>query len=519
LPTAPSSPSTRAALAILCLAIGGAGGVLPSLAAPDLAWCYPYMGPDSWDWLVNGLFWSGAPLAASHRPPGLPLAIALLHRLQALPLLPFLNFAMLGLAAVLLHRLVRLRHTALVAALAVLLFVSNGSLFGYTRFVMAEVWTLPFLLAAALAFYHAEGEPRRYVPCALLLSLSFLFHYTGAIVGLAFVLAMLLHRRAALATRWPWIALLAALPLPALWLVVRAQHDRATRNIHDVERLVQPSFDNLWYYAVVATALLGIVVVPLYLLGFLRLAFVRDQRDPRRAPWVQAVLYPLVALGLFFTLIYHWADKRFLYYLFPFAIAVAAESLATLLQFARGGRLRAAGVMAVLALMLLWNRIPYPAATHRLLALSPREFVDAAGGRPGTRLRIEAPWSDLLTTDGFASWKRPAASCAQPEEQAATPALRVYLATHLAPDQPVALLTGTADPGIYWSERNHFAAALERPVVKPDEARFAVRLAGVPGPPAIASFGPFAVVDLQAPAAGEKQERRRRHKRPRNSAR
>ena len=57
---------------------------------------------------------------------------------------------------------------------------------------------------------------------------------------------------------------------------------------------------------------------------------------------------------------------------------LAAEGLATLVEFARGGRRRAAGVMAVLALMLLWNRIPYPAATHRLLALSPREFVAPA---------------------------------------------------------------------------------------------------------------------------------------------
>ncbi len=465
------------------------------------------MGPDSWDWLVNGLHWDAVPVPASHRPPGLPLVIALLHRLQALPLLPFLNFAMLGLAAALLHRLVRLRHSPLVAALAVLLFVSNGSLFGYARYVMAEVWTLPFLLGAALAFFHADEEPRSYLPCALLLSLSFLFHYAGAIVGIAFALALLLHRRKALATRWPWIALLAALPLPALWLVVRGLHNRSGRNIHAIERLVQPSFDNLGYYAVVATALLGLAVIPLYLAGFFRLVLVRDHRSHRISPWAQSVLFPLLSLALFFTLVYHWADKRFLYYLFPFAVAVAAEGLAMLVEFARGGRLRSAGAMAVLALMLLWNRIPYPDATHRLLALSPREFVDATGGWPGIRLRNEAPWSPaLLTTDGFFAWKRPAASCAQPEERAATPALRAYLDAHLAPPEPVVLLSGTADPGVYWSERNHFAAALERAVVKPGEARFAVRLDGVPGPPAAASFGPFAVVDLQAPAAGQERQ-------------
>ena len=48
-----SSKPDLAALAILALAVVGAFGVLPSLATTDLNWCYPYMGPDSWDWLVE----------------------------------------------------------------------------------------------------------------------------------------------------------------------------------------------------------------------------------------------------------------------------------------------------------------------------------------------------------------------------------------------------------------------------------------------------------------------------------
>ena len=68
---------------------------------------------------------------------------------------------MLGLATILLHRLIRLRHSPIVAAIAVLLFVSNGSLFGYARFVMAEVWTLPFLIGAAIAFVRAAGAAAR----------------------------------------------------------------------------------------------------------------------------------------------------------------------------------------------------------------------------------------------------------------------------------------------------------------------------------------------------------------------
>ncbi|MEO8197622.1 MAG: hypothetical protein ABI689_12985 [Thermoanaerobaculia bacterium] len=503
-------------MAILVLTIVGGLGVLPQLAASDLTWCYPYMGPDSWDWLANGLHWSGVPVPSTYRPPGLPLVITLLHRLQALPLLPYLNFAMLGLAAVLLHRLVRLRHSPLVAALAALLFVSNGSLFGYTRYIMGEVWTLPFLLAATLAFVGAADEPRKYVGCALFLSLSFLFHYAGVIVGIAFALALLVHRREALATRWPWRALLAALPLPAIWLVVRALHNRSSTNAHLVEYLIHPSFHNVWYFVVVATALLGLALLPLYLAGLSRLLLVRAHRI---SPWAQAVLFPLLLLTVFFTLIYDWADKRFLYYLFPFAVAVAAEGLAMLIDYARGGRLRAIGAGAILALMLMWNRIPYPDSSHRLLALSPREFVDLVEGWPGSRVHTEAAWSlALFTTDGFFAYTRPVGGCLSPAEHAATPALRAWLAAHLEPEDPVALQTGTADPGVAWCERRHFAVALERHVVTPDEARFAVRLSGLPGPPPVASFGPFALVNSPVSAEGQPALRRPRPKRHRRAA-
>ncbi|MEO7795671.1 MAG: hypothetical protein ABIV06_12955 [Thermoanaerobaculia bacterium] len=504
---------------LICTFVGGLG-VLPQLAASDLTWCYPYMGPDSWDWLANGLSWSGVPIPSTFRPPGLPLVITLLDRVSAIPLLPYLTFARLGLAAVLLHRLVRQRHSSLVTALAVLLFVSNGSLFGYTRYVMGEVWTLPFLLAAALAFVRAAGEPRAYLSSALFLSVSFLFHYAGAIVGIAFALAVLMFRRESLATRWPWRALLVALPLPAIWLFVRWLHNRSSPNAHLVEFLIHPSFHNVWYFAVVATALLGLALLPLYLAGLFRLLLVRAHRI---SPWTQAVLFPLLCLTIFFVLIYDWADKRFLYYLFPFAVAVAAEGIAMLMDWARRGRLHAIGVAVILALMLIWNRIPYPASSHRLLALSPRTFVDLVDGWPGNRIHSGAAGSlALFTADGFFAFARPAGGCPFPAEEAATPALRTWLEAHLEPADPVALENGTVDPGVFWSERRHFAVALERHVVKPGEARFSVRIGGLAGlsqAAPLASFGPFAVVDAQIAAQSEPIPQHPRPKRHRKRAR
>ncbi|MEO8276715.1 MAG: hypothetical protein ABI639_10880, partial [Thermoanaerobaculia bacterium] len=214
--------------------------------------------------------------------------------------------------------------------------------------------------------------------------------------------------------------------------------------------------------------------------------------------------------------------KRFLYYLFPFAVAVAAEGLAMLFDFARKGRLRAVAAGLGLALMLIWNRIPYPDASHRLLALSPRDFVDLVDGWPGSRVRTGASWSPtLFTADGFFAYAPSAGGCAFPAEEAATPRLRAWLGTHLEPGDRVALQAGTADPGVAWVERRHFAVALERPVVKPGEARFAVRLNGLAGPPPVASFGPFVVVDSQASPESRPapQPRPRRHRRRAGPAR
>ncbi len=475
------------------------------------------MSPDSWDWLVNGLYWGGAPVASSFRPPGLPLVTTLLSRLSILEALPYLNFAMLGLAGVLLHRLIRLRHSSLVAALAVLIFVSNGSLFGHTRYVMAEIWTLPFLLASALAFARAEEAPRRYLACALLLSVSFLFHYAGAPVGCGLALAVLVYRRGALRSHWLWLALFAVVPLPLAWITFRAVKAESGASVHVIEPLLHLSFGHLGYYIAAAVALIGLAAVPLYLGGFARL--LAPGRE-RLSPWGQAVLFPLASLALFFALAYDWADKRFLYYLFPFAVAVAAEGIAGLLAFARGSRLRAAGATLILGLALLWNRIPYPAGSHTLVALTPRQFLETAHGLRGATVHTASDlWSfDLLTTDGFLAYGAPARFCADPAAHKAAPEIRRLLDSHLGPGVPIALDGNDGGSTAYWVETNRLTLALGRPVEKPATARFILRRLTTPDRRALATLGPFEIFDLEKIEARARQGRRFREKRERQAA-
>ncbi len=75
----------------------------------DLELGYPYMFPDSHDWVANGLHYAGAPVGCSLRPPALPLLIAALDALDLLAWLPLVTQAALVLLVAALYRLLSRR--------------------------------------------------------------------------------------------------------------------------------------------------------------------------------------------------------------------------------------------------------------------------------------------------------------------------------------------------------------------------------------------------------------------------
>ncbi|MEO8274922.1 MAG: hypothetical protein ABI639_01810, partial [Thermoanaerobaculia bacterium] len=299
-------------------------------------------------------------------------------------------------------------------------------------------------------------------------------------------------------------------------------HGRASTNVHVIEALVRPSLAHIAYYSVTAVALLGLAALPLYLLGLFRLL---PGRGERLTPWAQAALFPLVALAVFFGFLYDWQDKRFLYYLRPFSVAVAAEGISALRNFARGGKLRAAVAGLALGAVLFSNRIPYPAGTHSYVALTPSDFLDAAEGIGTAHVQsipASGSWS-LLTQDGFLSFARARGSCQMQAEATAIPSLRKFLDERLTRSEPVAWAGEGADSTSYWIETNRLAIALERAVVKPDSTRFILRRLHKPDPRALAAFGPFELFDLASfgrssislRRRGEHKDRRDREPLPR----
>jgi 4-amino-4-deoxy-L-arabinose transferase-like glycosyltransferase len=499
----------------LLLAVFATLGALPvvrSLIVADLNWCYPYNTADSYDWINNGLFWAGASVAPSLRPPGLPLLIAALWKLGALPFLPVFNFLFLGLSTAALYALLRERHDGWIAAIACWFFFANGYVQDFSRCVMAETCATPFLILAALALVRSARAPRAWIAFGLCLGAGFLFSYATVPASIGFAVALVAVARGDLRRKELWVGLIAYAIVAGSWIAFRWSFYRAHPGgpRHGVEALLRPSLVNLHVYVYAATAIVGLVPLALYLAGALR--FAGSPSPPPR--WCAAVLGPLIALSLFWCFVYDWADKRFLLYALPFLVCFLAEGLELLRAFARNGTAAAAASAGFLALALLWNQIPYPSYGIEFLALTPVHFLQAGlTFTPAQKAvlhldgtRIVRPHGSFLAAflRGMFDPRRVDVSCPVADQgYSCLAVLKSEVDRLLPPGQPLGLLTLTPRgwPSDYWSSTQRLANALLRPVALPGEAE--IMLAGIEAvpagadvarPPFVARCGPYVLV-------------------------
>jgi len=466
---------------LLGLALLGAFTVARPVVVADFNLCYPYLTADSYDWITNGLYWAGASVQPSLRPPGLPLLMAGLWKLGALPLLPVLNLAFLGLSVVALYALLRERHDGWIAACACCFVFASGFVQEFSRSVMAETFAVPFLILAALAFVRAGRAPNAWIAFGLCLGAGFLFSYAAVPVTFGFAAALLVAARDDLRRREFWAGLFAYGVIAGSWLAYRWWYYRVHPGgpRHGVEALVRLSVSNAPAYFYAALALVGLVPFVLYVAGALRFTSA-PSATPR---WKAAVIFPLVALTLFWCFVYDWADKRFVLYSLPFLACFLAQGLETLRTFARTGRVAAVASAAFLALALFWNRIPYPSYGLEFLALSPVHFFQtgltftpaakAVLHAGGARIaRSEEGLGSLLSraVTGVPATHSP---CLVSDEAYSCLGVVKREADRLLPaGRPVGLLTTTPHgwPVDYWSSTQRLSNALLRPVSLPEKA-------------------------------------------------
>jgi len=490
-------------LCFLLLGIAGTVPVVRSLWVADLNWCYPYLSPDSYDWINNGLYWAAAPLLPSYRPPGLPLVIALLVRIGALSWLPALNFVALGVTAVLLFRLLRERFSPSVSALTAWTFYVNDFSQDLAKYVSAEVYATLFLVLAALLFLLAWRRPGLYVSFGLALGVSFLFHHAALPAGIGFGFAVLGTRRDHLRLRPLWLGAAAATLVSGGWVTARALYYRGHPGVltHLQTELLAFVPGNVLFYAFATAALVGLAALPVHLLGVLRTlepaaGFSRAFRAAFGAP--------LIGITVFFALFYDWVDKRFLFYVLPFLMVFFAEGANGLIEFGKRRRNVRLAIWTYLAAAVLWVQIRYPSYGIGFLALTPRDFLElrreVVAGRTSFHLggarvvRKNETIRGAFSGGSFDFSLRPTACRLDAPEYVDLLNLKRALDERLKPGIPVGLtpLAGwPEDPWLCW---NRLGNVLGRPVVRPDRARCRVTDRDAEGEVPILRSGPYRVV-------------------------
>ena len=485
------------------LCVAGVLPVLRSLFVPDLNWCYPFMTSDSYDWIQNGLFWAGAGVRPTLRPPGYALVIAALSKAGALPLLPVLNFAFLGAGTAALYLLLRERNGGWIAAVACWFYFANGFVQDFARYVMAETCAAPFLVVATLAYVRAARNPRWYLVFGAALSAGFLFSYVALPAAAGFAAAFFATRRDGLRARHVWGAATLFVLIAGAWLGFRAwyyaAHPGGPR--HGVEAVLRPSLSNVRFFAFAALALVGLLPLPLYARG--AATFAEDRAES--ADWRAAILLPAASTAAFFLFVYDWADKRFLLYVLPSLVVWLAAGLERLRSWASRGAAPAAVAGAYFVGALLWNQIRYPSYGIRYLALTPRDFLEVPvamtrafkteihlAGAQVVRLHASLPGG---FSRGLFDWRLAPVPCAIDDPSYACLAiLRARADALLAPGEPIGLApTGSA--GDYYLRKNRLGNALGRTVGLPQDAAAAIVGPGdsMNGPP-IEVCGPYALV-------------------------
>lgn len=351
MPTAPGPVPFRrdplgwllAGLCLLHLAL-----LVPALVYPDLNLDYPFMDGDSHDWIAGGLRLAGHDVRDPGRSPLLPLVIALLDRLGALPGLPIV-LQLLFQGTILVFYALAARRGSQRAAFAVsLALLLSHSLHGMSLQVMADVPASCLLFLGGRAFVLAGTSQRRYLASGLLCGLSALTQSAGLLAAIPAALTVLIHRRRDLRSGWLWTGAFLFVALQGLWLAARltvfGSVGTTTARQWD---LIEPGVDSVLFYLYSLVSLLGLPGVLLLGAG-LAPAVRAARRDDDRFFWL--ALFAVVAV--FFVFLYDFDAKRFLVYLVWPAGLFVADSL---------GRLRRGpAFVAAAGLLVAGSLLPLP---------------------------------------------------------------------------------------------------------------------------------------------------------------
>jgi len=372
------------------------------LIYPDLAYTYPFITFDGFQWILDADFYAGKDVTTAFRNPGLPLVIAVLGKLGAMRYLPLLTTALLGVFVVYLALLlVTERYRPWIVAVTVLLVFLNYTLQTTFDFVLADPWAMTLQLVAIHHLRRAKDDLRQLFPSVVAAALSFHFQYAVAWLTPAFLYCWFVEIRPAAksrqhADRIVLAAVALGLVLVAPPFLYKWKHfgDPLFSNVTQFP-LVRPHFFGMPYYAVNLLAYFGLPAAVVAVYGFFR--------SLGRGGFAGFMSLCFLCWAAFWVFLYSWLDSRFILYAVPFVAVAIAEGLEgidlpALVSFRTHTLPRALLGCALVPLALLYSLYDRgsPFAAHRL-PVTPQNAL-AFGVVPITT------WEANVTID-VANWK------------------------------------------------------------------------------------------------------------------
>jgi len=329
------------------------------LLYPDLNITYPFMAPDSYDWIANGLYYEGYDVSYSSRSPALPLIIAVLDRLGILWLMPVMNQMVLLALLLTFHSFCLRRFGRLTSMLLLLILFVNFFLQNFSLYILADIYAMLGIFLASSLYAGAEDDERRYIPASLFLSISFLFQYAAISVAPAFLLHWLLRRRR-IGLRTAALTLLPPFVLIGGWMMYNKMvfGSACYSGLRQAE-LVRPHLTSIFFYLF---NIISVLSIPVAALAFWGIAMTALARERRTMDFLLQNLILVTAWVIFWVLCYTWNDRRFVLYLMFFLVPFAGVVLEYLVSRA-AAHVPARVVLAVVSIAAVaGSAIPYECA-------------------------------------------------------------------------------------------------------------------------------------------------------------
>lgn len=317
---------------------------------------YKYFTSDSYDWIVNGIYYF-KDSSISLRNPGLPLIIKPLWGLNLLWLLPYINAVAFIVLIFTVNRSVNyLTGSIKISILVSVIMFLNFELLDFSKYILADLYAVLFI-ALALHFALTSRKNLTY----LFLGISTLFqNFAYFIFVVWFVLSLIdilskskenwrIDRQLLITTfkTMSGYLLMFLLPLIPIYIYkTLAFGDPIYSGVSQFD-LLRINLNSLFYYTV---SIIDLYTMPVLLLCALAgVYYIKN----KKVYYYRYLLSGLLIAIAFWVFAYDWNDKRFMLYLLPFLYLMLGDGFFYLSKLLRNNILIRNGVIVLFAITAL----------------------------------------------------------------------------------------------------------------------------------------------------------------------